>query len=139
MPRSLSASCRFYPTPVLPPTGCPLFPPSPCLSQIEIFGWFLVLPSPLFLKVSCLSFFFFSLSAAFSFFSFFLSSAFRLYSSFLLLAFFLLFAPCPLSFSADPSSPGLGLGSEFTASGLLGFWILWIWIGRIVDPVQKSK
>merc|ERR1719398_107883 len=69
--------------------------------------------------VSSLSFFFFSLSAAFSFFSFFLSSAFCLYSSFLLLAFFLLLAPCPLPFSADPSSPGLGHGSEFTAGGML--------------------
>merc|ERR1719341_367909 len=62
--------------------------------------------------VSSLSFFFFSLSAAFSFFSFFLSSAFCLYS------FFLLLAPCPLPFSADPSSPGLGHGSEFTAGGM---------------------
>ena len=46
------ASWRFYPTPVLPPTGCPLFPPFPTLSQVKIFGWFFVLPSPLLLMVS---------------------------------------------------------------------------------------
>ena len=94
------ASCRFYPTPVLPPTGCPLFPPFPTLSQVKIFGWFFVLPSPLLFMVSCLSFLFFSRSAAFSFFSFALSSAFFLYSSFRLLAFFLLLTPCPLPVSA---------------------------------------
>merc|ERR1712051_1099108 len=68
--------------------------------------------------VSCLSFLFFSLSAAFSFFSFVLSSAFFLYSSFRLLAFFLLLTPCPFPVSADPSSPGLGHGSDFTAWGM---------------------